>query len=202
MLGAGPSSSQTCAVLAILKRTFAGSSLSLSLFFFFPLLLLLPQGIGGGSDPPGYWSPICYGAFGGVRSVCLRIRYFPFSLSLSLSLFLSLSLSLSPSLSLSLSLSLSFALLCFAWGSSLSLSLPLSLSLSFGRAMGMRIAPHARAPVAPPSGAEVALENTHTNEASQPRPSVGYKAQSGEICPSFGIQIMLLHPRPDKASRP
>ena len=54
--------------------------------------LLLPQGIGGVSDPPAYWPRICYGAFGGVR------KLFEFSLLLhsqrgsrapSLSLFLS-----------------------------------------------------------------------------------------------------------------
>ena len=33
------------------------------------LRLLLPQGIGGVSDPPAYWPLICYGAFGGVISV-------------------------------------------------------------------------------------------------------------------------------------
>ena len=31
--------------------------------------LLLPQGIGGVSDPPAYWPRICYGAFGGVRKL-------------------------------------------------------------------------------------------------------------------------------------
>ena len=38
-------------------------------------LLVLPQGIGGVSDPPAYWPPVCYGAFGGV-SLSLSLSFF------------------------------------------------------------------------------------------------------------------------------
>ena len=45
--------------------------------------LFLSQGIGGRLDPPAYWPPICYGAFGGTIRL---FEMFPLSLSPSVSL--------------------------------------------------------------------------------------------------------------------
>ena len=50
------------------RSSFSAFSLSLSL----SLSLFLSQGIGGGSDPPAYWPPIYYGAFGGTRKLFER----------------------------------------------------------------------------------------------------------------------------------
>ena len=63
-----------------MKASLTCSPLSLSL----SLLLLLPQDtvIGGRSNPPAYWPPICYGAFGG--GVKRQFEYRSLSLSLSL----------------------------------------------------------------------------------------------------------------------
>ena len=55
---------ETIVLLLELIVVVLARSRSLSLAF-----LLLLRGIGGVSNPPAYWPPICYGAFGGLRKL-------------------------------------------------------------------------------------------------------------------------------------